>query len=274
MPELPEAENIGNALKRVLPGKTITAVEVFSPAMRSSLEPLKTALLEGKTILDVRRRGRYLIVDLSDGRGLLMHFGMSGVVRVETPDIPRRKHEHVFIHLSDGKVFRFECTRRFSLLEIHELSAPGKMPEKLAGLGPEPFSDDFNGSYLLQKASGRTTSVKTFIMDNAVVTGIGNIYAAETLFAAGIHPARPVKNLSLDEWNLIISHARSILKKAISSGGSSISDFLNVDGSEGKFAQELKVYGRSGNPCPVCGTLIECIKTGGRSSCFCPECQK
>ena len=274
MPELPEAENIGLALKRVLSGRTITAVEVFSPAMRSSLEPLKTSGLEGKTILDIRRRGRYLIADLSDGRGLLMHFGMSGVVRVEPPDVPRRKHEHVFIHLSDGKIFRFECTRRFSLLEIHALSGPERMPEKLKSLGPEPFSEDFNSSYLLQKASGRNTPVKTFIMDNAIVTGIGNIYASETLFAAGIHPVRPAKTLSVEEWNLIISNARSILKKAIAAGGSSISDFLNVDGSEGKFAQELKVNGQQGSPCPVCGNLIECIKTGGRSSFFCPECQK
>ena len=274
MPELPEAENIGNALKRVLSGKTITAVEVFSPAMRSSLEPLKTAGLEGSIIQDVRRRGRYLIADLSDGRGLLMHFGMSGVVRVEPPEIPRRKHEHIFIHLSDGKVFRFECTRRFSLLEVHELTAPGRMPEKLSSLGPEPFSDVLTGLYLMQKACGRTTPVKTFIMDNAIVTGIGNIYASETLFAARIHPARQAKKVTVEEWNLIIDHARSILKKAIAAGGSSISDFLNVDGSEGKFAQELKVYGRTGSPCPVCGTTIECIKTGGRSSCFCPECQK
>ena len=274
MPELPEAENIGNALKRVLPGKTITAVEVFSPAMRSSLEPLKTAGLAGKSFLDIRRRGRYLIADLSDGRGLLMHFGMSGVVRVEPPGIPRRKHEHIFIHLSDGKIFRFECTRRFSLLEIHTLSGPERMPEKLKSLGPEPFSDDFNSKNLLRQASGKTTSVKTFIMDNAVVTGIGNIYASETLFAARIHPVRPVKTLSVEEWDLIISNARSILKKAIAAGGSSISDFLNVDGSEGKFAQELKVYGQMGRPCPVCGNLIECIKIGGRSSCFCPECQK
>lgn len=274
MPELPEAENIGNALKRVLSGKTITAVEVFSPAMRSSLEPLKTAGLEGRIIQDVRRRGRYLIADLSDGRGLLMHFGMSGVVRVEPPEIPRRKHEHIFIHLSDGKVFRFECTRRFSLLEVHELTAPGRMPEKLSSLGPEPFSDVLTGLYLMQKACGRTTPVKTFIMDNAIVTGIGNIYASETLFAARIHPARQAKKVTVEEWNLIIDHARSILKKAIAAGGSSISDFLNVDGSEGKFAQELKVYGRTGSPCPVCGTTIECIKTGGRSSCFCPECQK
>lgn len=274
MPELPEAENIGNALNRVLSGRTIAAVEIFSPAMRSSLLPLKEAALEGKTFQGIRRRGRYLVADLDDGRGLLMHFGMSGVVRVESADVPRRKHEHVFIHLDNGKIFRFECTRRFSLLEIHELTAPGRMPEKLRDLGPEPFSEEFSAAYLLQKSSGRQTAVKNFIMDNAVVTGIGNIYASESLFAARIHPARPVKTLKETEWNLIITHVRSILKRAISAGGSSISDFLNVDGSEGKFAQELKVYGFAGTPCPVCGTQLENVKLGGRSSCFCPKCQK
>lgn len=274
MPELPEAENIGNALNRVLSGRKITGVEIFSPAMRSSLLPLKEAELEGKKIQCIRRRGRYLVADLDDGRGLLMHFGMSGVVRVESPEVPRRKHEHVFIHLDDGKIFRFECTRRFSLLEVHELTAPGRMPEKLRALGPEPFSDEFSADHLLQKSRGRQTAVKSFIMDNAVVTGIGNIYASETLFAARIHPARPVKTLDRTEWDLIITHVRSILKRAISAGGSSISDFLNVDGSEGKFAQELNVYGLEGTPCPVCGTILENIKIGGRSSCFCPACQK
>ena len=274
MPELPEAENIGNALNRVLTGRKITGVEVFSPAMRSSLEPLKTAGLEDKTFLGIRRRGRYLVADLSDGRGLLMHFGMSGVVRVEGGEVPRRKHEHVFIHLDDGKIFRFECTRRFSLLEIHELTAPGRMPEKLRSLGPEPFSEEFSADYLLSVSAGRQTAVKNFIMDNAVVTGIGNIYATETLFAAGIHPARPVKKLKRAEWDLIISNVRRILKHAIACGGSSISDFLNVDGSEGKFAQELKVYGAAGLPCPVCGAIFETVKLGGRSSCFCPVCQK
>ena len=274
MPELPEAENIGRALQRILPGRTITGVEIFSPAMRSSLEPLKTAGLEGRKFTGVRRRARYLIAGLDDGRGLLMHFGMSGVVRVEDADVPKRKHEHVFIHLDNKKIFRFECTRRFSLLEVHELTAPGRMPETLRHLGPEPFSEELTADYMISKAAGRNTCVKNFIMDNAVVTGIGNIYASESLFAARIHPARPVKTLKETEWNLIITHVRSILKRAISAGGSSISDFLNVDGSEGKFAQELKVYGLAGTPCPVCGTQLENVKLGGRSSCFCPKCQK
>lgn len=274
MPELPEAENIGRALQRILPGRTITGVEIFSPAMRSSLEPLKTAGLEGRKFTGVRRRARYLIAGLDDGRGLLMHFGMSGVVRVEDADVPKRKHEHVFIHLDNKKIFRFECTRRFSLLEVHELTAPGRMPETLRHLGPEPFSEELTADYMISKAAGRNTCVKNFIMDNAVVTGIGNIYAAETLFAAKIHPERRVKTITGQEWQRIISLARAILERAIELGGSSISDFLNVDGSEGKFAQELKVYGRSGSLCPECGTVIECIKLGGRSSCFCPECQK
>ena len=274
MPELPEVENVGNALRRVLPQRMITGIEVFSPAMRSSLEPLKNANLAGLFFTAVRRRGRYLIADLSDGRGLLIHLGMSGVIRIEGKDVPRRKHEHVFIHLDDGRIFRFECTRRFSQLEIHTLTGPERLPGKLYVLGPEPFSDAFSADYLMDKAKGRKTAVKNFIMDNSIVTGIGNIYASETLFACKIHPAREVKTLKRKQWDLIISPSRSILKKAIEAGGSSISDFLNVDGSEGKFSRELQVYGSENRPCPVCGTPVQNIKLGGRSSFFCPECQK
>ena len=135
MPELPEAENICRALNCALAGRRITGVEVFTPMMRTSLLPLKDAHLEGSTILGTRRRGRYVVADLSDGRALLMHFGMSGVVRVEGPEVPKRKHEHVFIHLDDGRIFRFECTRRFSLLEVVSDFSADRWPKALAGLG-------------------------------------------------------------------------------------------------------------------------------------------
>ena len=148
MPELPKAENICRALNRALAWRRITGVEVFTPMMRTSLLPLKTAHLEGLTILGTRRRGRYVVADLSDGRALLMHFGMSCVVRVEGPEVPKRKHEHVFIHLDDGRMFRFECTRRFSLLEVVTKTSPEGFPEALDSLGVEPLSDEFDGAYL------------------------------------------------------------------------------------------------------------------------------
>ena len=274
MPELPEAENICRALDRALRGRTITKVEVFTPAMRTSLLPLKSAKLEGVRIMGTRRRGRYVVADLSDGRALLMHFGMSGVVRVEGAEVPRRKHEHVFLHLDDGKIFRFECTRRFSLLEVVSEMDADRWPAALSGLGAEPLSEKFDGDYLYSLSRRRQVAVKLLLMDNAVVTGIGNIYANETLFAARISPLRPASKLTLDECRRLTAAAKSILLRAIDAGGTTISDFLNVDGSEGKFVRELKIYGRAGQPCPVCGCGIESVRQGGRSSFYCPKCQK
>jgi len=274
MPELPEAENICRALDRALRGRTVTEVEVFTPAMRTSLLPLKSAALEGVRITGTRRRGRYVVADLNDGRALLMHFGMSGVVRVEGADIPRRKHEHVFLHLDNGKIFRFECTRRFSLLEVVADMAPDGWPAALGKLGAEPLSDKFDGDYLYSASRRRKVAVKLLLMDNDVVTGIGNIYANEALFAAKVSPLRPAPELTLAECRRLVSAAKTILLRAIEAGGTTISDFLNVDGTEGKFVQELKIYGRAGMPCPVCGCPVESVRQGGRSSFYCPKCQK
>ena len=272
MPELPEAENICRALDRALTGETISDVQIFTPKMRTSLVPLTTSSLEGRRVVKCVRRARYVVCKLDDGRALVMHFGMSGVVRVEDDSVPRRKHEHVFIRFESGRIFRFECTRRFSLLEVHQLEENG-MPEILNTLGVEPLEDDFTAQYMLEKARGKKGAVKPFLMDNSIVVGIGNIYATETLFAAKVRPDRSAGSVTISEWELIVQHSRRILSRAIELGGSSISDFLNVDGSEGKFAQELLIYGKEGKPCPVCGTQIEAVKLGGRTSSYCPGCQ-
>ena len=273
MPELPEAENICRALHRALAGEVISAVEVFTPKMRTPLTPLAEASLEGRRVIACERRARYVVCKLDDGRALVMHFGMSGVVRVEDASVPKRKHEHVFIRFESGKIFRFECTRRFSLLEVHPLEENG-MPAILNSLGVEPLEEGYTAQYMFERAAGKKGAVKPFIMDNDVVVGIGNIYATETLFAAKVRPDRPANQVTIEEWKEIVSHSRRILRRAIELGGSSISDFLNVDGSEGKFAQELLIYGREGEPCPVCGTRIEARKLGGRTSSYCSNCQK
>ena len=274
MPELPEAESICRALNAALRDRVITRVEVFTPAMRTSLLPIKDADLPGHRILGVRRRGRYLFADLDDKRGLLMHFGMSGVVRVEPLSVPKRKHEHVFIHLDNGKVFRFECTRRFSLLEVCDLPEGHNFPAQLDKLGVEPLEKEYTPSYLYNASRKKKLPVKSFIMDNNVVVGIGNIYANESLFACGIRPDRPAETLSQKECGAIVENSVRILREAIKCGGTTISDFLNVDGSEGKFVQKLAIYGKAGTPCPKCGKIIECVRIGGRSSFFCPQCQK
>ena len=274
MPELPEAETIGRALKRALVGRRITEVRVFSPAMREPLTPLLDAELPGRRFVDVRRRARYVIAELDDGRALLMHFGMSGVVRVEPATVPKRKHEHLFLVLDDGRAFRFECTRRFSVCKLCSLPEPGGCPPELGGIGVEPLTDKFDEEYLFWGARSQHCAVKCLLMDNAIVAGIGNIYAAETLFAAGVDPRREAGSLTRNECGRIVREAKRILSRAIELGGSSISDFLNVDGSEGKFAQELQIYGRTGKSCLRCGGTVQCVRLGGRSSCFCPHCQK
>ena len=271
MPELPEAESIARALDRALAGRKISKVEVFFPRLRTSLEPLKSAALVGRAFTGCRRRARYAVADLDDGRALTMHFGMSGVVRVESAEVPRRKHEHVWIHLDDGKVFKFEDPRRFGFLEVQKMGPDG-WPECLADIGVEPLSPKFTGRLLFEAAQKCRRSAKELIMDNAVVTGIGNIYAAETLFAAGVSPLRKAKALTLGECDAIAKEAKRILKLAIKWGGSSISDFKHVDGSEGKFSQKLKIY--AAKKCPKCGGEVAHPVIAGRTSWHCANCQK
>lgn len=274
MPELPEVETIRRALEKRILGDRLRRVEVFAPAMRTPLYPLLDAGLENRPLTAVRRRGRYLLLEFDDCRALLLHLGMSGVLRVEGPEVPRRKHEHLFFHLDSGRILRFECPRRFSLAEVVRLDRPGGLPDALRGLGPEPFDETLSGSELKRRARGHSGAVKNFLMDNAVVTGIGNIYAAESLFAAGIRPTRRVNRVTRAEFDRLLAAARRVLTAAIEAGGTTVSDYRDLDGNEGKFAVQLKMYNRAGKPCPVCGTTVECVRLGGRSSCFCPHCQR
>lgn len=264
MPELPEVECVRRALAGVLPGERIRKVEVFSPAMRTSLEPLLSAGLEGRCFTDVLRRGRYLRLMLDDGRGLLAHLGMSGVIRVEDAAVPKRKHEHVFLHLSSGDIFRFECPRRFSIFALADF------PE----LGPEPLTEDFNGAYFYRISRNRKGALKTFLMDNRHVTGVGNIYAAESLWRAGLSPERMPESLRKKECAALVTAVKQVLEEAIACGGSTLHDYRHVDGSEGQFAVRLQVYGRAGEECPRCGALLCKKMIGGRGSVFCPRCQK
>ena len=188
--------------------------------------------------------------------------------------ISDRGQEEPGVVLDDGRAFRFECTRRFSVCKLCSLPEPGGCPPELGGIGVEPLTDKFDEEYLFRGSRSRHCAVKCLLMDNAVVAGIGNIYAAETLFAAGVDPRREAGSLTRNECGRIVREAKRILSRAIELGGSSISDFLNVDGSEGKFAQELQIYGRTGKSCLRCGGTVQCVRLGGRSSCFCPHCQK
>ena len=272
MPELPEAETVKRALAPVLKGRTFTKVELFLPALRSPLKPLRKAL-PGRKILKLLRRGRYILGELDDGKFLVIHLGMTGVIRIEDGSVPHRKHEHVFLYLDNGEIFRFEDVRRFGELEVHPAGKSG-LPSKFDTFGPEPLKDEFSPEYLYDCSRNVKGSVKNFIMDNTVVTGIGNIYAAETLFAAKIDPRKPAGALTRPQCRRIALQAKQILTRAIAAGGTTIADFKHVDGTEGKFTVELQVYGKGGEPCPNCGAVLQSVKIGGRTSVFCPRCQK
>ena len=274
MPELPEVETIGRALNEYLTGKTIRNVQLFAEKMRESLDSLRDERLVGKKVLAVRRRGRYLIVDLEDSLALLMHFGMTGVLKTVPLDQERAKHEHIIFDLGNNESLRFECPRRFSLCKLIELDSPGAMPAELDKLGVEPLSSDFNAQYFWQAAQKRKLSLKEFVMANEVVTGVGNIYATEALFNTRLSPLRPANTLTLDEAEKLVKEIKIILQKSIEAGGTTFSDYRQLDGSTGKYVLQLNAYGRNGEPCRVCGQTLQSIRQGGRTTVYCPVCQK
>ncbi len=274
MPELPEVETIKNALSRNILHRAFSNIEIFIEICRYPLKPLLDPALLNQEIVDVRRRARYLIIELENQMALTIHFGMSGSMRIAPSEAPRKKHEHVVFYLNNGATMRFDCPRRFGFIRAGRLRAPGEVPDELKNLGIEPLSDEFSGSYLKKKFAERSAKVKNAIMDNQIVVGVGNIYANESLFLSGIHPLTPVGKLSLGDCNRLVNHIKETLKKAIAAGGTTIADFKGVDGSEGKFVQQLQVYGKSTEPCPVCGTAISRETIGGRSSFYCCKCQK
>ena len=272
MPELPEAETIARALNRAIKGRKIAKVEVFAPKLRTPLKPLCEANLVGRTITGCRRRARYAVAYLDDGRTLVFHFGMSGTVRVDKlGEASRKKHDHVEITLDDKRIIRFNDPRRFGSVEVQPCGPDG-WPISLAEIGVEPLTDDFTGELLFRASRGRKKSVKELLMDNAIVTGIGNIYAAETLFACGIRPQKPASKLTRAQCDSIAREAKRILSLAIECGGTTVHDFKSVDGSEGKFVQKLKIYAQKN--CPNCGSPVAKVVLGGRTSWYCAKCQR
>ncbi|WP_325891399.1 bifunctional DNA-formamidopyrimidine glycosylase/DNA-(apurinic or apyrimidinic site) lyase [Grimontia sp. NTOU-MAR1] len=269
MPELPEVEVSRMGIQPHATDQVVTKLEVRQPKLRW---PVPDTLfdIEGQTIRAVKRRAKYLILETDIGYALV-HLGMSGSLRVLSQATAPDKHDHVDLHLSNGKVIRYNDPRRFGAWLWQEKGGDHPALEKL---GPEPLTDAFTGEYLFEKAQGKRTAIKQFIMDNAVVVGVGNIYANESLFTSRIHPQRPAGQLNLDEANTLVADIKDVLATAIKQGGTTLKDFTQADGKPGYFAQELLVYGRQGKPCPECGTELESVKIGQRNTVFCPECQK
>ncbi|MDF4004882.1 bifunctional DNA-formamidopyrimidine glycosylase/DNA-(apurinic or apyrimidinic site) lyase [Luteibacter sp. PPL552] len=270
MPELPEVETTRRGIAPHLEGHRVVGVVLRRPDLRWPIPPEINALLPGQVIDQVERRAKYLLLRTAAGTALL-HLGMSGMLRVVSPDVPVGKHDHVDIVLDDGKVLRFTDPRRFGAL-LWQM--PGETHELLDGIGPEPLTDAFDGDLLWRLSRGRTAAVKTFLMDNAVVVGVGNIYASEALFAAGIDPRRPAGKVARERYATLAAEVKRILAYAITRGGTTLRDFLSPDGAPGYFFQELFAYGRAAEPCKVCGTPIKVVTLGQRASFYCPRCQR
>ena len=276
MPELPEVETTLRGVEPTLRGRAIQRIIVRNPALRWPV-PKAIARAEGRRVQLCRRRAKYLLFELTplcggqDG-GLLIHLGMSGSLRVCGAEQPPRKHDHFDIVVDDGSCVRFNDPRRLGALLWWD--APAELHPLLAALGPEPLSKGFDGRYLWQKSRGRRSAVKNFIMDGKVVVGVGNIYASEALFMAGIHPGRAAGRISQARYEALAEAVRDVLGRAIRRGGTTLRDFLNSDGNPGYFAQELLVYEREGRPCFHCRAPIRRRVIGQRSSYYCTHCQR
>ncbi len=272
MPELPEVETTCRGIAPHVIGRRVTEVVVRQRRLRW---PVPTALdreLPGQVIESVRRRAKYLL--LGTGRGtVIMHLGMSGSLRMVAATEPPSIHDHVDIVFDDGRALRLRDPRRFgAVLWTHDDPASHPL---LRELGPEPLDrDHFDGDYLYRRSRARRQSVKTFLMDSHTVVGVGNIYANEALFLAGIRPGIAAGRISRPRYRRLADAVVQVLGDAITAGGTTLRDFLDSDGQPGYFAQQLRVYGRAGRPCPVCGTPIRATRLGQRSTFYCPQCQK
>ncbi|MDP4610123.1 MAG: bifunctional DNA-formamidopyrimidine glycosylase/DNA-(apurinic or apyrimidinic site) lyase [Opitutales bacterium] len=270
MPELPEVETTRRGIAPHVEGKQVIAVRVRQPQLRW-LVPDSVQLAVGYEIRAVRRRAKYLLLDTAAG-SIVLHLGMSGSLTVQPTDKAVLKHDHLDIVLDDGYCLRLNDPRRFGACLWQGADEPEL--KLFAGLGPEPLTDAFDGARLFERSRGRTVAVKNFIMTNAVVVGVGNIYANEALFMSGIDPRRAAGKVSRQRYQALAQNIKTVLAKAIEQGGTTLRDFLGADGKPGYFRIQLKVYGKAGEACPVCGTAIRSLNIGQRNSFYCPKCQR
>ncbi len=268
MPELPEVEVSRLGIAPHLTGRTIVRLDVRQPQLRWPV-PEQAISLRQAPVLAVSRRAKYLLIKVPQG-SLIIHLGMSGNLKVLTADIPAGKHDHVDIVLDNGMLLRLNDTRRFGAVLWQDADTEHLL---LQQLGPEPLTADFDGELLHRHCQKRSSAIKLVLMDNAVVVGVGNIYANESLFKAGLMPTRPANQLTLAECTVLCQVVKDILAKAIEQGGTTLKDFSQADGKPGYFKQELLVYGRGGEACVSCGAELSEIRLGQRSTVFCRHCQ-
>lgn len=270
VPELPEVETTCRAMKRYAKSSAITRVVVRDTRLRYPIPADLPSLLSGQRIHEVRRRGKYLLFSCGAGE-LLIHLGMSGSLRVVSESILPEKHDHVDLILENGWCIRYRDPRRFGLMLWTPCAAEHVL---LRDLGPEPLESEFSGAYLAARARGRKTAVKSFIMDSHVVVGVGNIYANEALFLAGIRPSSAAGRLAKGRIEQLAAAIKTVLRDAVRAGGTTLRDFSSGKGEPGYFQQKLRVYGRDAQPCGACESLIKLRRLGQRSTYYCPICQR
>lgn len=269
MPELPEVETTRRGIAPWLEDVTITRTVVRQPRLRWEV-PDPVRQLRDQAVLAVERRAKFIILTLDQGQ-LLLHLGMSGTLRVLPGETPAQKHDHLDLILDSGRLLRLRDPRRFGAALWAESGETHPLLEKL---GPEPLSAAFNGELLYRRSRGRRQAVKTFIMDNRTVVGVGNIYAQESLFRAGIHPSRAAGRIGAERYERLAQAIKQVLEEAIKAGGTTLRDFTSASGSPGYFRQQLAVYGRGGEPCRHCGTPLKQLRHGQRSTVYCGRCQR
>ena len=270
MPELPEVETTCRGIAPHIEGRSVLCVIVRQPKLRWPVPDTLSDLLSGQTIQKVTRRAKYILIKTSNGT-VLIHLGMSGSLRIMTADQEPKKHDHIDFILNENVVLRFNDQRRFgAVLWTNEPIAEHTL---LKELGPEPLLEEFTGQLLYTVSRNKKVPVKTFIMDSHVVVGVGNIYANEALFMAGVLPLQPAGTLILEQYEKLVECIKVILHHAITQGGTTLRDFVNEDGKPGYFKQQLKVYGRNGLPCVNCQSLLIEVRLANRSTVFCQTCQ-
>jgi formamidopyrimidine-DNA glycosylase len=273
MPELPEVETICRGLRPHLQDRRILRVEVLQPRLRLPVDAELPARLQGRTIRRVERRGKYLLIFLQGGLVWGFHLGMSGKLIYVTGDTPRRKHDHIIVRLDDGGDLRYHDPRRFGLSFVVSRDRLWRLPQ-LACLGVDPFDGKFNGAYLYAITKRTNRKIRDLLLDQKVIGGIGNIYANEILFRAGIRPTRRSRRLSRVEVDAIAAASLTVLREAIRWCGTSFSDYRDADDKYGGFQHRLRVYDREGELCRRCPNLIKRVTLGNRSAFYCPSCQR
>ncbi|MBL0319592.1 MAG: bifunctional DNA-formamidopyrimidine glycosylase/DNA-(apurinic or apyrimidinic site) lyase [Alphaproteobacteria bacterium] len=273
MPELPEVETIKQNLELLIIGKIVAEVVLRRPDLRIPIPKALPQVLKEHQVIAVERRAKYLLLTFDHNRVVILHLGMSGRIRFErTLKKDFQTHDHVVFIFTDGSAIVFNDPRRFGLIELTAVDVLGQHP-LFKHLGPEPLHLDFTGELLFDTIHQRHKAIKLALMDNQVVVGVGNIYASESLYQAGIHPLRPCSSLTKDECEALVACIKQVLVRAIDAGGSTLKDYSQVSGESGYFQHQFLVYGRDKEPCQQCNHIIEKEVIGGRSSFFCVICQ-